>query len=91
MTRGRKRKRQKGGIIRPSSMVPFLGSSTIMPGAYLNRKKKKKKRKKKKQKGRGLPIGQILGKIGPILGAVGPAYKIGKFLGQKLINNNKKK
>ena len=38
MTRGRKRKRQKGGIIRPSSMVPFLGSSTIMPGAYLNRK-----------------------------------------------------
>ena len=90
MTRGRKRKRQKGGIIRPSSMVPFLGSSTIMPGAYLNRKKKKKK-KKKKQKGRGLPIGQILGKMGPILVAVGPAYKIGKFLGQKLINNNKKK
>ena len=89
MTRGRKRKRQKGGIIRPSSMVPFLGSSTIMPGVYLNRKKKKKK--KKKQKGRGLPIGQILGKMGPILGAVGPAYKIGKFLGQKLINNNKKK
>ena len=89
MTRGRKRKRQKGGIIRPSSIVPFLGSSTIMPGAYLNRKKKKKK--KKKQKGRGLPIGQILGKMGPILGAVGPAYKIGKFLGQKLINNNKKK
>ena len=89
MTRGRKRKRQKGGIIRPSSMVPFLGSSTIMPGAYLNRKKKKKK-KKKKQKGRGLPIGQILGKMGPILGAVGPAYKVGKFLGQKLINNNKK-
>ena len=88
MTCGRKRKRQKGGIIRPSSMVPFLGSSTIMPGAYLNRKKKKKK--KKKQKGRGLPIGQILGKMGPILGAVGPAYKIGKFLGQKLINNNKK-
>ena len=87
MTRGRKRKRQKGGIIRPSSMVPFLGSSTIMPGAYLNRKKKKKK----KQKGRGLPIGQILGKMGPILGAVRPAYKIGKFLGQKLINNNKKK
>ena len=85
MTRGRKRKRQKGGIIRPSSMVPFLGSSTIMPGAYLNRKKKKK------QKGRGLPVGQILGKMGPILGAVGPAYKIGKFLGQKLINNNKKK
>ena len=62
MTRGRKRKRQKGGIIRPSSMVPFLGSSTIMPGAYLNRKKKKKKKRKKKQKGRGLPIGQILGK-----------------------------
>ena len=91
MTRGRKRKRKrhKGGIIRPSSIVPFLGSSTIMPGAYLNRKKKKKK--KKKQKGRGLPIGQILGKMGPILGAVGPAYKIGKFLGQKLINNNKKK
>ena len=90
MTRGRKRKRkrQKGGIILPSSIVPFLGSSTIMPGAYLNRKKKKKK---KKQKGRGLPIGQILGKVGPILGAVGPAYKIGKFLGQKLINNNKKK
>ena len=88
MTRGRKRKRQKGGIIRPSSMVPFLGSSTIMPGVYLNRKKKKKK--KKKQKGRGLPIGQILGKMGPILGAVGPTYKIGKFLGQKLINNNKK-
>ena len=47
MTRGRKRKRQKGGIIRPSSIVPFLGSSTIMPGAYLNRKKKKKKKKKK--------------------------------------------
>ena len=69
-------------------MVPFLGSSTIMPGAYLNKKKKKKK---KKQKGRGLPIGQILGKMGPILGAVGPAYKIGKFLGQKLINNKKKK
>ena len=91
MTRGRKRKRQKGGIIRPSSIIPFLGSSTIMPGAYLNRKKKKKKKKKKKQKGRGLPIGQILGKMGPILGAVGPAYKIGKFLGQKLINNNKKK
>ena len=90
MTRGRKRKRQKGGITRPSSMVPFLGSSTIMPGVYLNRKKKKKK-KKKKQKGRGLPIGQILGKMGPILGAVGPAYKIGKFLGQKLINNKKKK
>ena len=89
MTRGRKRKRQKGGIIRPSSMVPFLGSSTIMPGVYLNRKKKKKK--KKKQKGRGLPIRQILGKMGPILGAVGPAYKIGKFLGQKLINNKKKK
>ena len=88
MTRGRKRKRQKGGIIRPSSIAPFLGSSTIMPGAYLNRKKKKKK---KKQKGRGLSIGQILGKVGPILGAVGPAYKIGKFLGQKLINNNKKK
>ena len=89
MTRGRKRKRQKGGIIRPSSIVPFLGSSTIMPGAYLNRKEKKKK--KKKQKGRGLPIGQVLGKMGPILGAVGPAYKIGKFLSQKLINNNKKK
>ena len=88
MTRGRKRKRQKGGTIRPSSIVPFLGSSTIMPGVYLNRKKKKKK---KKQKGRGLPIGQILGKMGLILGAVGPANKIGKFLGQKLINNNKKK
>ena len=88
MTRGRKRKRQKGGITRPSSMVPFLGSSTIMPGVYLNRKKKKKK---KKQKGRGLPMTQILGKMGPILRAVGPAYKIGKFLGQKLINNNKKK
>ena len=82
-----KEKKQKGGIIRPSSMIPFLGSSTIMPGAYLNRKKKKKK---KKQKGRGLPIGQILGKVGPILGAVGPAYKIGKFLGQKPINNDKK-
>ena len=91
MTRVRKRKRQKRGIIRPSSIVPFLGSSTIMPGVHLNRKKKKKKKKKKKQKGRGLPIGQILGKMGPILGAVGPAYKIGKFLGQKLINNNKKK
>ena len=49
MTRGRKRKRQKGGIIRPSSIVPFLGSSTIMPGAYLNRKNKKKKKKKKKK------------------------------------------
>ena len=89
MTRGRKRKKQKGGIIRPSSIVPFLGSSTMMPGAYLNMWKKKKK--KKTQKGRGLPIGQILGKMGPILGAVGPAYKIGKFFGQKLINNNKKK
>ena len=87
MTRGRKRKRQKGGIIRPSSIVPFLGSSTIMPAAYLNRKKKKKK---KKQKGRGLPIGQILGKMGPILGAVGPAYKIGKFFSQKCINKKKK-
>ena len=89
MTRGRKRKRQKGGIIRPSSIVPFLGSSTIMPGAYLNMWKKKKK--KKTQKGRGLPIGQIMGKMGPILGAVGPAYKIGKFLGQKLVNKKKKK
>ena len=88
MTRGRKRKRQKGGIIRPSSIVPFLGSSTIMPGAYLNMWKKKKK---KTQKGRGLPIGQIMGKMGPILGAVGPAYKIGKFLGQKLVNKKKKK
>ena len=58
MTRGRKRKRQKGGTIRPSSIVPFLESSTIMPGAYLNRKKKKK------WKGRGLLIGQILGKNG---------------------------
>ena len=77
MTRGRKRKRQKGGIIRPSSMVPFLGSSTIMPGAYLNRKKKKKK------KGRGLLMG-------PILRVVGPTYKIAKFLGQKLINKKKK-
>ena len=86
MTRGRKRKRQKGGTIRPSSIVPFLGSSTIMPGVYLNRKKKKKK---KKQKGRGLPMRQILGKMGPILRAVGPAYKIGKFLGQKLINKKK--
>ena len=83
MTRGRKRKRQKGGTIRPSSIVPFLGSSIIMPGVYLNRKKKKKK---KTQRGRGLLIGQILGKMGPILGAVGPAYKIGKFLGHKLIN-----
>ena len=91
MTRGRKRKKQKGGIIRPSSIVPFLGSSTMMPGAYLNMWKKKKKKKKKTQKGRGLPIGQIQGKMGPILGAVGPAYKIGKFYGQKLINNNKKK
>ena len=88
MTRGRKRKRQKGGTIRPSSIVPFLGSSTIMPGVYLNRKKKKKK-KEKTQRGRGLLIGQILGKMGPILGAVGPAYKIGKFLGQKLINKKK--
>ena len=89
MTRGRKRKRQKGGIIRPSSVVPFLGSSTVMPGAYLNMWKKKKK-KKKTQKGRGLPIGQILGKMGPILGVVGPAYKIGKFFGQKLIKKKKK-
>ena len=60
----------------------------MMPGAYLNMWKKKKKKKKKKnkktQKGRGLPIGQILGKMGPIFGAVGPAYKIEKFLGQKL-------
>ena len=87
MTRERKRKRQKGGIICLSSVVPFLGSSTMMPGAYLNMwKKKKKKKKKKTQKGRGLQIGQILRKMGPILGAVGPVYKIGKFLGQKLIN-----
>ena len=85
MTRERKRKRQKGGIIRLSSIVPFLGSSTMMPGAYLNMWKKKKKT----QKGRGLQIGQILGKMGPILGAVGPVYKIGKFLGQKLINKKK--
>ena len=89
MTRGRKRKRQKGGTIRPSSIVPFLGSSTIMPGVYLNRKKKKKKKKETTQRGRGLLIGQILGKMGPILGAVGPAYNIGKFLGQKLINKKK--
>lgn len=88
MTRERKRKRQEGGIIRLSSIVPFLGSSTMMPGAYLNMWKKKKK-KKKTQKGRGLQIGQILGKMGPILGAVGPVYKIGKFLGQKLINKKK--
>ena len=64
----------------------------MMPGAYLNMwKKKKKKKNKKTQKGRGLPIGQILGKMGPIFGAVGPAYKIVKFLGQKLINKKKKK
>ena len=56
----------------------------MMPGAYLNMWKKKKE--KKTQKGRGLPIGQFLEKMGPILGAVGPAYTIGKFFSQKHIN-----
>ena len=77
MRRRRKRKRQKGGIIQPSSIIPFLESSTMMPGTYLKmwekkKKKKKKKEKKKKQKtrkGRGLSLG--------------------KFFGQKLINNRK--
>ena len=75
--RRKKKKRQQGGTIRPLSIVLFLGSSTIMPGAYLNRKKKKK------QKGRGLLMG-------PILKVVGPTYKIAKFFGQKLINKKKK-
>ena len=70
MTHRRKRKRQKGGIIQPSSIIPFLGSSTMMSGAYLNMwEKKKKKKKQKTQKGRGLSLG--------------------KFFGQKLINNKK--
>ena len=69
MRRRRKRKRQKGGIIQPSSIIPFLGSSTMMPGAYLNMWEKKKKKKQKTQKGRGLSLG--------------------KFFGQKLINNKK--
>ena len=70
MRRRRKRKRQKGGIIQPSSIIPFLGSSTMMSGAYLNMwEKKKKKKKQKTQKGRGLSLG--------------------KFFGQKLINNKK--
>ena len=74
MRRRRKRKRQKGGIIQPSSIIPFLGSSTMMPDAYLNmwekkKKKKKKKKKQKTQKGRGLSLG--------------------KFFGQKLINKKK--
>ena len=58
----------------------------MMPGAYLNTWKKKKKKKKKTQKGRGIPKGQILEKMGPILGAVGPAYEIGKFFSQKRIS-----
>ena len=64
MRRRRKRKRQKGGIIQPSSIIPFLGSSTMMPGAYLNmweKKKKKKKKKQKTQKGRGLSLGKFFG------------------------------
>ena len=63
MRRRRKRKRQKGGIIQPSSIVPFLGSSTMMPGAYLNmwEKKKKKKKKQKTQQGRGLSLGKFIG------------------------------
>ena len=63
MRRRRKRKRQKGGIIQPSSIIPFLGSSTMMPGAYLNmwEKKKKKKKKQKTQKGRGLSLGKFIG------------------------------
>ena len=74
MRRRRKRKRQKGGIIQPSSIIPFLGSSTMMSGAYLNmwekkKKKKKEKKKQKTQKGRGLSLG--------------------KFFGQKLINKKK--
>ena len=73
MRRRRKRKRQKGGIIQPSSIIPFLESSTMMPGTYLKmweRKKKKKKEKKQKtQKGRGLSLG--------------------KFFGHKLINKKK--
>ena len=62
MRRRRKRKRQKGGIIQPSSIIPFLGSSTMMPGAYLNMwEKKKKKKKQKTQKGRGLSLGKFFG------------------------------
>ena len=64
MRRRRKRKIQKGGIIQPSSIIPFLGSSTMMPGAYLNmweKKKKKKKKKQKTQKGRGLSLGKFFG------------------------------
>ena len=62
MRRRRKRKRQKGGIIQPSSIIPFLGSSTMMSGAYLNMwEKKKKKKKQKTQKGRGLSLGKFIG------------------------------
>ena len=61
MRRRRKRKRQKGGIIQPSSIIPFLGSSTMMPGAYLNMWEKKKKKKQKTQKGRGLSLGKFFG------------------------------
>ena len=55
MRRRRKRKRQKGGIIQPSSIIPFLGSSIMISGAYLNMWEKKKK-KQKTQKGRGLSL-----------------------------------
>ena len=61
MRHRRKRKRQKGGIIQPSSIIPFLGSSTMMPGAYLNMWEKKKKKKQKTQKGRGLSLGKFIG------------------------------
>ena len=61
MRRRRKRKRQKGGIIQPSSIIPFRGSSTMMPGAYLNTWEKKKKKKQKTQKGRGLSLGKFIG------------------------------
>ena len=57
MRRRRKRKRQKGEIIQPSSIIPFLGSSTMMSGAYLNMWEKKKK-KQKTQKERGLSLGK---------------------------------
>ena len=63
MRRRRKRKRQKGGIIQPSSIIPFLESSTMMPGTYLKmweRKKKKKKEKKQKTERKRIIIRKIL-------------------------------
>ena len=59
MTHRRKRKRQKGGIIQASSIIPFLESSTMMPGTYL--KMWEKKKKQKTQKGRGLSLGKFFG------------------------------